>query len=297
MAKKQPKKGKKLLNKLKNRYRLVVMNDATFDERFSVSLTPLNVISGLTFITIILTVFVLSIIVFTPAREYIPGYGDTRTRMNAMKAAMKADSLQAVQRAYEQYYDNVKRVLSGEISPDSVDLDLSKDPEEYENLDFSVSKEDSILRNDIESRERYALSDENKNASDLIGMPKVLFFVPMRGTVTSQFDAAIKHFGVDITAPEGEAVMAVYDGTVIFSSFTSDGGNVIQIQHPNNLISVYKHNSVVLKKVGDRVRAGENIAIIGNSGEYTDGPHLHFELWHNGVPIDPQEYIAFSADS
>lgn len=297
MAKEQPKKGKKFLKKLKNRYRLVVMNDATFDERFSVSLTPLNVISGVTLITIILTVFVLSLIVFTPAREYIPGYGDTQTRMNAMKAAMKADSLQIVQRSYEQYYNNVKRVLSGEISPDSVEVDLSKEPEEYENLDFSVSKEDSILRNEIESKERYALSDENKNASDLIGMPKVLFFVPMRGTVTSPFDAAIKHFGVDITAPEGEAVMAVYDGTVIFSSFTSDGGNVIQIQHPNNLISVYKHNSVVLKKVGDRVGAGENIAIIGNSGEYTDGPHLHFELWHNGVPINPQEYIAFSADS
>lgn len=297
MSKEEPKKGKKLIRKLKNRYRLVVMNDATFDERLSISLTPLNLISGLTLVTLILTVFILSIIVFTPAREYIPGYGDTQTRMNAMKAAIKADSLQGVQQAYAQYFDNVKRVLSGEISADSMDVDAVIEPVEYENLDFSVSKEDSILRSDIESRERYALSDEKQSTSDLIGLPKVLFFVPMRGTVTSQFDAAIKHYGIDITAPEGESVMAVYDGTVIFSSFTSDGGNVIQIQHTNNLISVYKHNSVLLKKVGDHVAAGENIAIIGNSGEYTDGPHLHFELWHNGMPLNPLEYIAFSADS
>lgn len=297
MSKKSPKERQKLFRKLKNRYRLVVMNDTTFDERFSAFLTPLNVISVVTLVLFILLIIVSSVIVFTPLREYIPGYGDTQTRLNAMSAAVRADSLQKSQREYEQYFFNLQRVLSGEISADSINEMEELVTQEYADLDFSVSKEDSVLRNEIESRERYALSEESQSASELIGLPRVLFFVPIRGTITDAFNAGIEHYGVDITAPEGEPVMSVYDGTVIFSSFTTDGGNVIQVQHANNLISIYKHNAVLLKKVGDPILAGETIAIIGNTGEYTDGPHLHFELWHNGTPLNPQDFIAFSSDS
>ncbi len=296
MSKESPKDRQKLIRRLKNRYRLVVMNDTTFDERFSAFLTPLNVISVVALVFFVLLLFIWSLVVFTPLKEYIPGYGDTQTRINAMTAAVKADSLQKAQREYEQYFYNLQRVLSGEISADSINEVDDLITQEYTALDFSVSKEDSILREDIESRERYALSEDEQNGSELLGLPRVLFFVPLRGTITDSFDAGIAHYGVDITAPEGEPVMSVYDGTVIFSSFTSDGGNVIQIQHPNNLISIYKHNAVLLKKVGDPILAGETIAIIGNSGDLSDGPHLHFEMWHNGTPLNPQDFIAFSTE-
>lgn len=297
MSEENSKERRKLIQRLRDRYRLVVLNDTTFDERFSASLTPLNVISAVALVFFVILILVVSVIVFTPIKEYIPGYGDTQTRLNAMTAAVKADSLQEAQRTYAQYFDNLQRVLSGEIAADTLNEEGEMETQEYENLDFSVSKEDSILRDEIESQERYTLLEESQTTTELLGLPKLLFFVPMRGTITDSYDASIEHYGVDITAPEGEPVMSVYDGTVLFSSFTSDGGYVIQVQHPNNLISIYKHNSVLLKKVGDPILAGETIAIIGNSGEFTDGPHLHFELWHNGKPLNPQDFISFSADS
>lgn len=295
MANKNPKERKKLIRKLKNKYRLVVINDATFDERFSAFLTPWNVIAGFALAFIIITAVVFSTIVFTPLKEYIPGYSDTKMRLNALNAALKADSLEEAQDKYEAYFANLQSILNGTIGRDSTNIAGGDETKVYTGLDFSVSKEDSILRAEIESKERYSLEANSAASAAIIGLPGVLFFTPLRGTVTSSFNSATGHIGVDVTAQEGEAVKAVYDGTVILASFTSDGGNVIQIQHSNNLISIYKHNSVLLKNVGDQVSAGESIAIIGNSGEYTDGPHLHFELWYNGAPLDPQDFIAFSS--
>ncbi len=295
MAKENKTERKKLIRKLKNKYRLVVINDATFDERFSAFLTPWNVIAGFVLAFLIITTMVVSAIVFTPLKEYIPGYSDTKMRLNALNAALKADSLEAAQDKYQAYFVNLQSILNGTIGQDTISIAGDDEKKVYSGLDFSVSKEDSILRAEIESKERYSLEVNAAASSAIIGLPGVLFFTPLRGTVTSSFNAANGHIGVDVTAPEGEAVKAVYDGTVILASFTSDGGNVIQIQHSNNLISIYKHNSVLLKNVGDQVSAGESIAIIGNSGEYTDGPHLHFELWYNGSPLDPQDFIAFSS--
>ena len=295
MAKKDPKERKKLIRKLRNKYRLVIINDITFDERFSAFLTPLNVIAGFALLFAIIAGMVVSLILFTPLKEYIPGYSDTNMRLNALNAALKADSLEKAQDQYQAYYVNLQHILNGTIGNDSTDMEGDGETKVYTGLDFSVSKEDSLLRAEIESKERYALTAQNATSAAFIGLPGVLFFTPIRGTVTSSFNSAIGHLGVDVAAQEGEAVKAVYDGTVISASFTSDGGNVIQIQHSNNLISIYKHNSALLKNVGDQVSAGESIAIIGNSGELTDGPHLHFELWYNGSPLDPQDFIAFSS--
>ncbi len=295
MAKEKKSDRKRLLHKLKHRYRLVVINDATFDERFSAFLTPLNVISGVALITFIIALAVVSVIAFTPLKEYIPGYSDTQTRINALNASVKADSLEKAQSIYKAYFDNIQNVLSGNVGGDSTAIYEDFEPVKYEELNFSASREDSLLRKEIESQERYALKENVNSTAELTGLPGVLFFAPIRGQVTSVFDRGIQHYGIDVTADEGEAIKAVYDGVVTMASFTSDGGNVIQIQHPNNLISIYKHNSALLKKVGDQVSAGESIAIIGNSGEYTDGPHLHFELWYNGQPVNPQNFIAFSS--
>jgi murein DD-endopeptidase MepM/ murein hydrolase activator NlpD len=270
------------------------MNDTTFDERFSAYLKPVNVIAVVALVFLVITVFTAAIIVLTPLKEYIPGYSDTQTRINAVNAAVKADSLERSQEVYVQYFESIRRVLTGEVEADDYEsVALADGAEIYEKLDFSVSLEDLKLREKVESEEQYALTPGQGFSSEKMGLPGVFFFTPIRGVLTSSFDAAIGHYGVDIATEDGEAVKAVYDGTIIMASFTSDGGYVIQIQHPNNLISVYKHNSALLKKVGDQVSSGQSIAIAGNTGEFTDGPHLHFELWYNGTPLNPQEFIAF----
>jgi murein DD-endopeptidase MepM/ murein hydrolase activator NlpD len=294
MAETKKTERKRLFKKLKNRYRLVLMNDTTFDERFSAYLKPLNVIAVVALVFLVITALTVGIIVLTPLKEYIPGYSDTQTRINAVNAAVKADSLERSQEAYVRYFESIRRVLTGEVEADDYEsVAITDGGEIYEKLDFSVSAEDLKLREKVESEEQYALNPGQGFSSESIGLPGVFFFTPIRGVLTSSFDAASEHYGVDIATEDGEAVKAVYDGTIVMASFTSDGGYVIQIQHPNNLISVYKHNSALLKKVGDQVSSGQSIAIAGNTGEFTDGPHLHFELWHNGTPLNPQEFIAF----
>jgi len=297
MAKNKSKKERRreLMRKLKSKYRLVVINDATFDERFSAFLSPLNVIAGVALVFFIISLITVSVIIFTPLKEYIPGYSDTETRLNALDARVRVDSLERAQAVYTSYFRNLQRILNGEVETDTAKMGLGGQPSVYDDLDFSSSKEDSLLRKEIESADRYALSEESETVSESLGLPGTFLFPPINGTVTSEFDMASGHLGIDVTAKEGETVKAVYDGTVVMASFTSDGGNVISIQHANNLISVYKHNSILLKKVGDRVEAGDFIAILGNSGELTDGPHLHFELWYNGTPLNPKEFIAFSS--
>ncbi len=293
MAKKTGQERKEFIRKLKNRYRMVVINDTTFDERFSAYLTPLNVIAGLALIFIVITGIVLATIVLTPLKEYIPGYSDTKTRKRALEASLKADSMVTAQAEYESYFANLRRILTGKLEEDTLNLSENDEAKVYSGLDFSTSRADSLLRVEIEKDERYALSPIASGAAEFLGLPGVLFFTPLKGNITSAFDRVKGHYGIDVTAAEGEAVKAVYDGVVTLASFTSDGGNVIQIQHPNNLISIYKHNSALLKKVGDQVTAGESVAIIGNTGEFTDGAHLHFELWYNGSALDPQDFIAF----
>jgi len=296
MSKENPRDRKRLLKRLKNRYRLVLMNDTTFDERFSAYLTPINVIAGVVFIFLVITAVVVGTIVFSPLKEYIPGYSDTQTRLNAVSAAVKADSLEQAQAQYVQYFASLQRVLNNDLEESEI-AELSSDSIQrtYEGLDFSVSEEDKRLRAEVEAQEQYALSTGSPYSAESIGLPGIFFFTPVRGVVTASFDFTSGHLGIDLATEEGEPVNAVYDGTIVMASFTSDGGNVIQIQHPNNLISVYKHNAVLLKKVGDQVKSGQSIAISGNTGEFSDGPHLHFELWYNGTPLNPQEFIAFSS--
>jgi murein DD-endopeptidase MepM/ murein hydrolase activator NlpD len=284
---------KKLLRRLRNKYRLVIMNDATFDERFSLSLTPLNVIAAVALLTLVVASTVVAVIVLTPLKVYIPGYSDTQTRLYAINAALRADSLERQQLLQIQYLEGLRRVLSGEADHDTTGTYEPAPPGTYKNVDFTRSPEDEALRKNIENEERFALTPGAALSSESIGLPGIFFFTPIRGTITSGFSPAQGHMGVDVVGPDGEAVKAVYDGTVVFAAFTSDGGNVLHIQHPNNLLSVYKHNAVLLKKVGDVVRAGQSVAIMGNTGEFTDGPHLHFELWHDGAPLNPQDFIAF----
>ncbi|HTL82626.1 MAG TPA: M23 family metallopeptidase [Bacteroidia bacterium] len=282
-------KGKaKLGTRLRNRYRLVVMNDETFEERFSFRQTPLGFLIFIAGITIVMTALVVILIAFTPIREYIPGYASNEDATDLIGMTIKMDSLQKVVDDRQKFYDNVQMILMGNDSAEH-----PKNPHDstknYSNFNLKPSKADSILRADVEGTDQYSLQ-VNFNRKGGIG--DFFFFVPIQGTVSNAFNAAESHYGVDIAADdENEPVRATLDGTVISASWTTDDGYVIEVQHSNNIISIYKHNAALLKKAGEYVKAGDPIAIVGSSGEGIAGPHLHFELWYNGTAMDPQEYM------
>lgn len=284
-------KKKKKLSRLKNKFRLVIMNDDTFEEKTSLVLSPLNVFVLVGSVILFLIVAVIYVIAFTPLREYIPGYADVNMRKNIMRVTLKADSLEQQLIARDAYIENFKNIVNGNLDgqPARPQKDSSK---QYNHLNVSASSEDLALRQEIESRDKYSLS---LNGGGKNSINSFFFFNPLNGVVTNSFNEREQHFGVDITGPKDEAIKATLDGTVIFAEWTSKTGYVIQVQHNNNsLVSIYKHNSALLKKPGEKVKAGEAIAIIGDSGELSTGPHVHFELWYNGIPVDPQEYIVFN---
>ena len=287
MTQKEPKKSR-IKQKLFNKYRLVVLNEGTFEERFSFKLSRLNVFVFSTFFVILLIGITTLIIAFTPLREYIPGYSSTALKKRATQLAYKADSLQQVVQINEQYITSIRKVLTGDVAT----VDFNKDSvlevarQEELQLDLQPSSADSLLRARVELEDRYnPLIEEEVEIS--------LLFPPVKGTVSSEFDIKARHYAVDINTEGNSPVKAVADGTVIFAEWTAETGFVIILEHRNNLISVYKHNSVLNKQQGQLVKAGEVIASTGNTGELTTGPHLHFELWSNGYPINPMNFIDF----
>jgi murein DD-endopeptidase MepM/ murein hydrolase activator NlpD len=283
-------KKRKFIDRIRHRYRLVVMNDDTFEENFSLRLTPLGFFILLAAVTIVMTMLVTSIIAFTPVREYIPGYADVGMRRDLIRLKLNSDSLEQALTEQNALIENVGNVLKGNIKTDSSQNrpDKSKD---YSKLNLNASVKEEALRKNFESQDKYSLAYGTE--SNKTGISNFFFFTPLRGTITEQFKTSEQHFGVDVVGPENEAVKATLDGTVVLATWSSETGYTLTVQHSNDLISVYKHNSVLLKKVGDYVKAGEAIAIIGNSGEQTSGPHLHFELWYNGKAINPQDYMVF----
>jgi murein DD-endopeptidase MepM/ murein hydrolase activator NlpD len=278
---------KKLFSRLKSRYRLVIMNNETLEEKASFNLRPLNVFVTTGLVIILLITLTTFLIAFTGLREYIPGYADLKTQWRVYTLAMKADSMEQKLHSRDIYLNNLRSIINGKASV-VPEIRTSEKDNRYDTIHrLPKSPEDAELRTFIESQDATTAPENAGNTNNF------LFFAPVKGTVTNNFDAVNKHYGIDIVAEANKAIKATLDGTVVFSNFTSETGYVIAIQHSNNFFSLYKHNSALLKKAGDYVKAGEVIAIIGNSGELTDGPHLHFELWFNGTPIDPKQYISF----
>lgn len=281
---------KRALRKLWSKYRLLLINDNTFKESFSIRLTPVNLLLLLLGALGITAAITVSLIVLTPLKRYIPGYADTDVRVNSYHAATLADSLRREVAVQAAYTENLRRIFSGQLPADSVKR-LPRITEPPTADDLASSANDSAFRARTQREEAYALTEgTSEKRRDLVG---IVFFAPLRGVVTQQYARGEGHFGVDVATKAAEPVKACMEGTVIQAAWTADGGNVLVVQHPGNLVSVYMHNSVLLKKTGERVRAGEAVAIVGNSGELSDGPHLHFELWFDGQPIDPQQYMAF----
>lgn len=276
--------------KLRHKYRLVVLNEDSFEEVGFVRLSRLNLlaIGGLAVILIIAIVYL--VIAYTPVREFIPGYPDAIMSHNIRHNAMKLDSLEREIAMRDQYFRNINRIVNGERPEDF--LNDTSAIGYQDDIVFTSSVKDSLLRQKVEAEEQFrlSLSDQPENGKSI---HDVHFFTPVQGIITNTFNPLQKHYGIDLVAGPDEVVKATLGGTVTMASWTLETGYVIQIQHENNMMSVYKHNAVLLKSVGLKVEAGDPIAFIGNSGELTTGPHLHFELWHNGVPLNPTEYIVF----
>lgn len=281
--------NQKWFDRLKNKYRLVVLNDDTFEEKVSFRLSRLNVFvaTGLSVITLIS--FTIVLIAFTPLREYIPGYSSTVLRRQAMENAVTVDSLRRVIANQERYVEIINGVVSGNLP--EYDTAQVVDASEVDSIQRPPSREDTALRELVEQEDRYNLFEEEISAKG--GLANLAFFPPIKGLVSGRFDVSTDHYGVDIVAAENEPVLAVLEGTVLLATWSSEEGYVIALQHEQGLISLYKHNSVLLKTQGELVQAGEAIAIIGNSGHLSTGPHLHFELWNNGISVDPESYIVF----
>lgn len=288
-VRKDTRKGR-WLKRLRSKYRLLLIDDRTFEERFSLRLNRLTVLLFTVVAFALYGVVVAVVIVFTPLKRYIPGYSDQETKLNAYRSTVQADSLEQVVHIQDLYITNLRAVLRGEVSDSVAPLtpaSLKPGPE-----DLRPSMQDSLLRDRVASEERYSLVEE-RGTSERRELAGIYFTLPVQGIVTDKFDRGRGHYGMDIVTQPAAAVKACLPGTVILGSWTTDAGHVLQLQHTNGLTSTYKHNSVLLKKTGDRVKAGEAIAIVGSSGENSTGPHLHFELWHNGEPVDPQAYMAF----
>ena len=279
----------RLWDRLKYKYKLSVINETSYEEVFNFRLSQLHVLTALSVLAVILVVLTILLIAFTGLREFIPGYPDGNMRQMIAQNALRVDSLENELLKRDRFFKSIRLVLNG---GDTTSLERSReDTARYRNdtIRFQISEQENEFRAAIEERERFNLS---------LGMKEQThdyyhFFPPVEGIVTQSFDEKKRHYGTDIVAKANAKVAAVLDGVVIFTDWTVKTGYVIQVQHTNDLISVYKHNSILLKKQGDYVRAGEVLGVVGNTGEESSGPHLHFELWRAGNPLNPENFIKF----
>jgi murein DD-endopeptidase MepM/ murein hydrolase activator NlpD len=284
------KKGKKkLARKLLHKYRLVILNEDTFEERFAIKLTRLNVFVIVSLLTIMLIIGTTMLIAYTPLREYIPGYSSTALKKKATELNYKTDSLQQVILANEKYLESIKRVLTGDVSAVEINKDsiINAAEQDIDAGDLIPSDEDLRLREKVDKEDKYNLFESATSKVNFV------LFPPANGAISEGYNAEDKHFAVDIVVAKDTPIKATADGTVILAEWTTQTGYVIIIDHGNGLISAYKHNASLTKAQGDLVKSGEVIAISGNAGELTTGPHLHFELWNDGYPIDPTTFIDF----
>ncbi len=282
-------KEKKFAKRLLHKYRLIILNEDTFEERFAVKLTRLNVFVLISISAIFLVAATTVLIAFTPLREYIPGYSSTSLKRKAIQLNYKTDSLQQAIAINEQYLESIKRVLKGDVNTVNFNKDSIINAAELDiNLiNLYPSREDSLLREKVDKEDKYNLFE--------LATSKVSFvlFPPVNGTISEGYNVQDKHYAIDIVVAKDTPVKAIADGTVILAEWTTQTGYVLIIEHSNGLISAYKHNASLTKEQGDLVKTGEVIAVSGNTGELTTGPHLHFELWSDGYPIDPTTFIDF----
>lgn len=270
-------------------FRLSLLDAKTHQQLYSVRFNRTGFFVSVITIPIVFCALVFCIIAFTPIRTFIPGYPDARTKRAAIQNAYKVDSLENAIYRWELYSESIRRVLDGD-APINIDSIISVTAQKGTAQDAShLRQQDSLLRKTVKEEESFEISGRTHRDLPIEG---ILFFSPLKGVVTNGYDPAVHPF-VDIAAAEGSVVNAIADGTVIYDGWSDDNGYTIQIQHEGDIVSTYKHNQKLIKRSGDKVKAGSPIAIIGNTGELSTGTHLHFELWYKGESIDPTKYINF----
>lgn len=271
-------------------FRLAIVDDKTHRQLLILHFTRTSFFVAIVTFLVVLCSIIFSVIAFTPVRTFIPGYPDARSKRAAIQNAITIDSLESVIYRWELYSENLRRVVEGEepIKIDSIINANRLNADEISDV-AELQRQDSLLSEHVKEEEQFGVSDRVRRDLPIEGMH---FFTPLKGVVSQGFDPGL-HPYIDITAPAGSVVKATLDGTVIFAGWSDDTGHTIQIQHDEDIISIYKHNAKLLKKTGDKVSAGSPIALVGNSGELTTGDHLHFELWHKGEAVDPTKYIKF----
>ena len=280
-------KKKAFWRNLKFKYRLVVTNENTLEDIVDIHISKRNGLSWLLlFLFVVLSISAL-ILAFSPLKNYLPGYMNSEVRQQVVENALRADSLQEILDKQQLYVLNIQDILRGVIKADSVQSIDSLTTVRYDSLIEKTRREEEFQRK-YEERERYNLTAVAPSKDAL----STIFYRPVKGVVSAGFDRAAKHYGVDIASKQNESVVATCDGTVIFAGFTAETGYVIEIQHTQDFVSIYKYCGSVMKHEGESVKAGEVIALVGSRPHVKGGMYLHFELWYKGRAIDPAQYIA-----
>ena len=286
---KNKKENKGFFKKLFNDYKVVVSSEDTFEEKLAFKASKINVFVLMLVYSVILISFTISIVFFTQLRELVPGYSSSDLLNRAIYLTQKTDSLERQIELNNKFYKSIEDVLSGKtdefIERDNIPIDSSLNDKNL--FSISPNSEDSILRNYVDSQDKF-----NLTINELV-IENKMFFSPIKGDITQTFNFEENHFAIDIAADIGTPVKSILDGKILFSEWSVDTGHVIIVDHGDNIVSVYKHNSKSLKEQNDFVQAGEIIAYSGNQGSLSSGPHLHFELWKNGTPIDPEPLLNF----
>lgn len=281
-------KKRNFFNKWKDQYRLTIFNDSTFQSVFSIKLNRLKVFAFVAIFSSVIVFIVTFIIAGTPLKEYIPGYPDAKQRKMIIDNDVKIDSLEIELAKRDAFFEGIKSIVAGEVPSDNINTDSVSGAKE---INFKAYNHDSVFQDELLA-EQVNLSLQG-NSPKKTALSQIHFYVPVKGIITEKFNTSSEHYGVDLVSDPNARISSILEGTVIFAGWTLETGYVIYIQHDADLVSVYKHNAELLKSTGDKVKAGEAIAIIGNSGEFSTGPHLHFELWHHGIALNPQQYIDF----
>ena len=284
------------LKNLQEKRRVVVLDEDSFEEKRNFTTSKFSLLVFFLFSVIMFSILFFLLISYSSIKTFVPGYPSVSAQKELIDKNIELDQklndLIIKTNKEEQYITNIQKILNGDTP---IDRDSSEKVFKSQNINTSneLSFSEKTIREKVDKREKYDIDVIPGGALTKDVLPELLLFPPLVGEITNKMNISAGHFGVDIIAPKNEAVVAILKGTIVYQNWSPNDGHVVHIQHKNNLLSIYKHSSEVLKKIGDYVDAGEPISIVGNSGEHSTGPHLHFELWHNGYPMDPEKFINF----
>ena len=281
---------------LQEKRRVVILDEGSFEEKRNFTTSKFSILVLFLFSLIVFSILFFLLISYSSIKTFVPGYPSASAQKELVDKNIELDQklneLIVKTNKEERYINNIQKILNGDTP---IDRESSAKVFKSQSIDTKneVSTSEKTIREKVDKREKYDIDVIPGGALTKDVLPELLLFPPIIGELTNKMNISSGHFGVDIIAPKNEAVVAILKGTIVYQNWSPTDGHVVHVQHKNNLLSIYKHSSEVLKKIGDYVDAGEPISIVGNSGEHSTGPHLHFELWHNGYPMDPEKFINF----